>query len=83
MHITPIHEHQAAGSRFTREPVQAGMARRYELAGDARPGDVLALAGGALVHDLNENGLVDGHDARVERGVDWPPPRGALVDVRA
>ena len=39
-----------------------GTGRRYALEGDARPGDVLALAGGALVHDLNENGLVDGVD---------------------
>ena len=38
------------------------MGRPYALEGDARPGDVLALAGGALVIDLNGNGLVDGLD---------------------
>jgi hypothetical protein len=54
------------------------------LAGDARPGDVLALAGGALVRDVNANGLVDGRDARVDTlaGVDAGRYRGALVDVR-
>jgi hypothetical protein len=56
------------------------MGRRYALEGDARPGDVLALAGGALVRDRNANGLIDGLDELV---TDAPaPPRGVLVDVR-
>ena len=42
----------------------SGLGRRYALEGDARPGDVLALAGGALVRDLNENGRVDGATTR-------------------
>jgi hypothetical protein len=65
MHLPLIHQQQASGSRFGREPLRAGTGRRYALEGDARPGDVLALAGGALVRELNENGLVDGLDARV------------------
>jgi hypothetical protein len=59
--------------------------RRGALAGDARPGDVLALAGGALMRDRNENGLIDGADARLDVlvGVDaGGVERGALVDVR-
>ncbi|HTE61926.1 MAG TPA: hypothetical protein VK631_16355 [Solirubrobacteraceae bacterium] len=87
MHLPPIHQQQASGSRFSREPVRAGMGRRYALEGDARPGDVLTLAGGALVRDLNENGLVDGRDASA--GVDvlvgfesGRALRGGLVDVR-
>ena len=65
MHLPLIHQQQASGSRFGRESLRAGTGRRYALEGDARPGDVLALAGGALVRDLNENGLVDGLDARL------------------
>jgi hypothetical protein len=47
--------------------------RVVALAGDARPGDVLTLPGGALVKDANENGRVDGDDGRL---------RGRYVDVR-
>jgi hypothetical protein len=47
--------------------------RPEPLAGDARPGDVLTLPGGTLVRDLNENGRIDGDDARL---------RGRYVDVR-
>jgi hypothetical protein len=85
MHHPPIHQQQAFGSRFMREPVQAGLGRRYALEGDARPGDVLALAGGALVRDVNENGLVDNGDARVDELVGFEPVRalrGGLIDVR-
>jgi hypothetical protein len=55
--------------RFEHDPVP----RADLLPGDARPGDVLTLPGGTLVHDLNENGRVDGDDARL---------RGRYVDVR-
>jgi hypothetical protein len=81
MHVPPNHQQQASSSRFAREPVRIGMGRRYALEGDARPGDVLALAGGALVRDLNENGLADGIDvlAGLESG---RVMRGGLVDVR-
>jgi hypothetical protein len=54
----------ADAGRFTREPT-SGWTRRQELVGDARPGDVLSLAGGAMVRDVNGNGLVDGYDALV------------------
>ena len=62
----------------------AGRARRDEaLAGDARPGDVLALAGGALVRDANANGRVDGGDGRVDELVSTHVrTRGILLDVR-
>ncbi|MGI8781712.1 MAG: hypothetical protein ACR2L8_16355 [Solirubrobacteraceae bacterium] len=56
------------------------MGRRYRLEGDARPGDVLALAGGALVRDLNANGLADGYDAPLDDRA--PALRGTLLDVR-
>jgi hypothetical protein len=85
MHLSPIHQQQASSSRFGREPLRAGTGRRYALEGDARPGDVLALAGGALVRDLNENGLVDGLDAHVDVLVGSDSGRvfrGGLVDVR-
>jgi hypothetical protein len=85
MHLSPIHQQQASSSRFGREPLRAGTGRRYALEGDARPGDVLALAGGALVRDLNENGLVDGLDVHVDvlAGFDCGRVfRGGLVDVR-
>jgi hypothetical protein len=53
------------------------------LAGEARPGDVLALAGGALVRDANANGRVDGGDGRVDELVSTPlRTRGTLLDVR-
>ena len=89
MQIHPSHQQQASGSRFPRGQVHVGAGRRYALEGDARPGDVLALAGGALVRDRNENGLIDGHDAPL-RGVDALVVgshaegrlRGGLVDVR-
>ncbi len=68
--LHPIHE-----PRFTpRQADPEGARRGYALAGNARPGDVLALAGGTLMRDLNENGRVDGSDARL---------RGRIVDVRA
>jgi hypothetical protein len=73
MHLSPIHQQQASGSRFARELRHAGSGRRYALEGDARPGDVLALAGGAPMYDVNGNGLTDGGDA---------PVLGSLVDVR-
>jgi hypothetical protein len=81
MHLPPIDQQPASSSRFARELRHAGTGRRYVLEGDARPGDVLALAGGALVRDLNENGLVDGVDVLVghEPG---RALRGGLVDVR-
>ena len=66
MLLPPIHQQQAPSSRVTREPLRIGLGRRYALEGDARPGDVLALAGGALVRDVNENGLVDNRDTRVD-----------------
>jgi hypothetical protein len=82
MQITPMHMQQASTSRFTREWGETGVGRRYRLEGDARPGDVLALAGGALVEDLDGNGLVDGYDAPL--AVDGYPAatRGWLLDVR-
>jgi hypothetical protein len=55
--------------RFEHDPVP----RADALPGDARPGDVLTLPGGTLVRDVNENGRVDGADARL---------RGRYVDVR-
>jgi hypothetical protein len=64
----------ASSSRFVREPARTGVGRPYGLEGDARPGDVLALAGGALMYDLNGNGLTDGWDE---------PIRGTLIDARA
>ena len=84
MHFPPIHQQQASSSRFAREPVRIGTGRRYALEGDARPGDVLALAGGALVRDVNENGLVDDLDSRIDvlAGVEYGAARGGLVDVR-
>ena len=71
-HIHP--RDPASSSRFWREPAGTGMGRRYALEGDARPGDVLALAGGALLYDMNGNGLADGWDE---------PILGTLVDARA
>jgi hypothetical protein len=79
MQIHPIHE-QASAARVTRGQERAGTGRRYALEGDARPGDVLALAGGALVRDRNENGLIDGFDALVG-GSAATELRGILVDV--
>jgi hypothetical protein len=84
MHLSPLQQ-QASGSRFAREPRHTGLGRRYALEGDARPGDVLALAGGALVRDRNENGLIDGADTRVDVLAGLEPggaQRGVLVDVR-
>jgi hypothetical protein len=81
MHLPPINQQPASSSRFVRELRHAGTGRRYVLEGDARPGDVLALAGGALVRDLNENGLVDGVDMLVGREP-GRTLRGGLVDVR-
>ena len=73
MQIHQLYEQQqASGPRFAREPARTGMGRPDALEGDARPGDVFALAGGALVFDVNANGLVDGWDE---------PLNGRLVDV--
>ena len=71
--LTPIEQLTVPGPRFAREPGATGTGRRYALEGDARPGDVLALAGGALVYDANGNGLVDGYDAVLADG--RPPLR--------
>ena len=77
--LTPIEQLTVPGPRFARDPGMTGTGRRYELEGDARPGDVLALAGGALVYDANGNGLIDGYDAVVpEHGRRF----GTLVDLR-
>ena len=77
--LTPIEQLTVPGPRFARDPGVTGTGRRYELEGDARPGDVLALAGGALVYDANGNGLIDGYDAVVpEHGRRF----GTLVDLR-
>jgi hypothetical protein len=83
MHLSSLQQ-QASGSRFAREPRDAGMGRRHALEGDARPGDVLALAGGALVRDRNANGLIDGADARLDvLAIEVAGARrGLLVDVR-
>jgi hypothetical protein len=84
MQITAIPQQQAPSSRFGRDygpPARAGTGRRYELEGDARPGDVLALAGGALVRDANANGMIDGFDAIVGDGP-AAGTRGLLVDVQ-
>jgi|KBSSwiStaDraftv2_1062776.scaffolds.fasta_scaffold547534_2 hypothetical protein len=48
--------------------------------GGARPGDVLSLPGGAIVRDVNVNGLVDGDDD-VLRAQTLPGP-GRRLDVR-
>jgi hypothetical protein len=82
MQITPMHMQQASTSRFTRERGETGVGRRYRLEGDARPGDVLALAGGALVEDLKGNGLVDGYDAPLAADGYPAATRGWLLDVR-
>ena len=74
-----IDQHPVPGSRFKREPSATGMGRRYAHEGDARPGDVLALAGGALVYDVTANG---GLDALVG-DADTPPRSGLLVDLGA
>jgi hypothetical protein len=58
MQIHPIHE-QASAARAARGQERAGTGRRHALEGDARPGDVLALAGGALVRDPLRGMLVD------------------------
>ncbi|MET0684751.1 MAG: hypothetical protein ABW060_05515 [Solirubrobacteraceae bacterium] len=77
--LTPIEQLTVPGPRFARDAGMTGTGRRYELEGDARPGDVLALAGGALVYDANGNGLIDGYDAVVpEHGRRF----GTLVDLR-
>ena len=82
MLTTPIEQLAVPGARFAREPGVSGTGRRYALEGDARPGDVLALAGGALVYDVNANGRVDGFDAIVDDR-DVAPRYGSLVDTRA
>ena len=77
--LTPIEQLAVPGPRFARDAGTTGAGRRYALEGDARPGDVLALAGGALVYDANGNGLIDGYDAVVpEHGRRF----GTLVDLR-
>jgi hypothetical protein len=80
--FTPLIDHHSVpGSRFAREPSATGTGRRYALEGDARPGDVLALAGGALVVDVNANGRIDGFDAIVDDR-DATRPYGFLVELR-
>ena len=81
MHLPPIQPQQAFNPRFAREPARTGPGRRYALEGDARPGDVVVLAGGALVQDLNANGLADGVDVLAGLRSDRVM-RGGLVDVR-
>jgi hypothetical protein len=82
MHVAPSQQ-LGYGPRFA----------RHALVGDARPGDVLALAGGALMRDRNTNGLIDGADAPLDAAGDvhvdvlagadaGAARRGALVDVR-
>ena len=82
MLVPLIDQQPVPGSRFTREPSATGTGRRYALEGDARPGDVLALAGGALVYDVNANGRVDGLD-EIVGDADTPRRLGLLVDLRA
>ncbi len=58
---------------------------RFErwLAGEARPGDLLALPRGARLRHANANGRVDGGDGRVDELVSTPVrTRGILLDVR-
>ena len=83
MFTTPTAYPPSPGPRFARalELSMAGTGRRYALEGDARPGDVVALAGGAVVHDLNANGLADGVDVLAGLRSDRVM-RGGLVDVR-
>jgi hypothetical protein len=70
MSLPPIQQ-QATGSRFARELARAAAGRRYALEGDARPGDVLALAGGVRVEVDELVGFESG-----------PVHRGGLIDVR-
>jgi hypothetical protein len=90
MQIASISDSLDSGSRFQRDARRAGAGRAVELAGSARPGDVLALAGGTLVRDVNENGRVDGFDAVVEGQLGALAPRvtpmpadgvGSVIDV--
>ena len=84
MHLNTIE--QASGSRFQRASGHSGLGRRNALEGDARPGDVLVPAGGALVRDGDENGRVDARDARVDQLVGDAPSarlRGGFVAVQA
>ena len=80
--LTPIEQLAVPGPRFARDAGMTGTGRRYALEGNARPGDVLALAGGALVYDTNGNGRVDGVDTIVDDR-DVAPRYGYLVDTRA
>ena len=57
-------------SRFARRPAAAPLS---PLVGEARPGDVIALPGGDVMDDVNENGRVDGYDA-VARPRIFPRP---------
>jgi hypothetical protein len=57
-------------ARFARRPAPDSLS---PLVGDARPGDVIALPGGDVMDDVNENGRVDGYDA-VARPRMFPPP---------
>jgi hypothetical protein len=90
MQIPSISDGLDSGSRFQRDAHRAAVGRGTELAGSARPGDVLALAGGTLVRDVNENGRVDGFDAVVEGELGALAPRatplpadgvGTVIDV--
>jgi hypothetical protein len=91
MQIASIANNLDSGPRFQREVDRAGTGHGPELAGSARPGDVLALAGGTIVQDLNENGRVDGFDAVVDGQLGALAPRltsrvpadavGSVIDV--
>jgi hypothetical protein len=78
MQIASISNNLDSGSRFQRELYRAGTGHGPQLEGSARPGDVIALAGGTLVQDLNENGLVDGFDAVVDGQLGALAPRHTL-----
>jgi len=67
-------------ARFRPADVPRTAAPPPALEGDAAPGDVLTLPGGALVRDANRNGLVDGADAVVRPDrLPWP---ALHIDVR-
>jgi hypothetical protein len=57
-------------TRFARRPAAEPAS---PLIGEARPGDVIALPGGAVMDDVNENGRVDGYDAVARPWTLWRP----------
>jgi hypothetical protein len=91
MQIASTSNNLDSGSRFQRDVARAGTGHGPELEGSARPGDVLVLAGGTIVQDVNENGLVDGFDAVVAGQLGALAPRathplpaepvGSVIDV--